>query len=1061
MGQRDQGEGGGPSETSSVGPLVPPEPGPRLRSTDDDSTEIVGAAVGRRGREPTASRAPEGAEDRSASDPVVPAGGTVGRYVVLDTLGQGGMGVVVAAFDPTLERKVAIKLVRPVSADPREAERRRTYLRREAQALAALNHPNVVAIYDVGQYAIPGSPNGLYIAMELEQGETLQKWARRPHPWREVVDVFLQAGQGLEAAHEAGLVHGDFKPANVLRRSDGRIVVLDFGLARYRRPLSDRSRAELHGEVSTGPLLEETLGEPGFVMGTPAYMAPEQYEGEQGKAADQFAFCVALYRTLYGRHPFAPEDEDNPTRESIVHRIRQGVRVPTPRQSSGPAALGRVLARGLAHDPHQRWPDMGALLSRLRSVRRGRTRAAAGAGIMLAVAATTWAIAGVDDPGAELRRCGDNPELDAAWNHERRQRLRDTVRSLAAREDGTPLAWLGDTARVTERDLDRYVRQWRREHRRQCEAPVPVDARQAANRRLRRACLDGGLIELSTLVDLLLEADVDTWASLGRPAADLSRPAACDQIEIGENGVTDALPEGGRGVRRTIAAGRAYLHAGKHDEALAAADAALAQARAGGSLELEAYAHWLVGNTLDAAGEYDEAVRSLGHAAWACSLLECDAVAVHAMSDLIKILASDRVDLEAAARWEDRARVALGRLRVDDPLLESVLYNSVGLLRLARADYEASVDSFRHSARLLDGMVGNEGRLASTYNNLGNALEAQGRAAEAAVVLRAAVQMRKASVGAEHPSVASALSNLGIAELAADETAAARAHFLRAIEITEASIGTEHPSLALYNNNLANVYYNWGDFPAARRYYQRTLEVLDAAFGPDHPNIALTLGNLGLVTDDAEDALGLHRRALAMLERTTPEGHPYRGMALNNIGSALRRLERYDEATAAYQRALAIRERALGPEHPLVATTVDNLGSTARLTGRPEEAIPRHERALSIWLAAYGEEHRKIPVARTGLAQALLAAFPDDPAQVRRARGLAEAALKACEAEDTDPIDRADAQLALARAWSVGPDEDLERARTLAKEARAIFTEVEGRGAKQALALAAEILDAP
>ena len=1053
MAQRDKGEGGGPPETSSVSVPAPAEP-PRLRS-GEDSTEIVAAVVGARGREPTAPRVKggdAGVDDIDEPDVARP-GGTVDRYIVLETLGRGGMGVVVSAFDPVLERRVAIKLVRPASADPREAERRRTHLRREAQALAALSHPNVVAIYDVGTYAIPGSPSGLYIAMELEQGDTLRQWTQTPRPWREVVDAFVQAGEGLLAAHEAGLIHGDFKPANVLRRSDGRVVVLDFGLARYRRPASDGARSDRPGEAtSSGPLLDETFIEPGFVMGTPAYMAPEQYEGEQGKAADQFAFCVAMYRALYGRHPFAPEDEDNPTRESIVARIRLGTRVPTSRPTSGPAALGRVLARGLAHDPEQRWPDMGALLAALRRIRRGRTRVAA-AGVVLALAAVTWGAAGRDEPAPTPQACDDTPELDAAWNEQRRQQLRDGVHRLAeTRPDGATLAWLGETARVTERDLDRWVREWRREHRRQCEAPVAVDARQAANRRLRRACLDGGLIELSTLVDLVLEADLDTWASFNRPAADLSRPSLCDQIELGRDGVTDALPDGGRGVRQTIAAGRAYLHAGKYDEALAVAREAIEQARAGGSLELEAYAQWLLGNALDSAGTYSEAVEHLGRAAWACSLLECDSVVVHAMSDIVKILAADRVDLESAVRWEDRARIALGRRGGDDPLLESVFFNSVGLLRLAQGDYQEAAASFRHAAVGLQSMVGAEVRLAATYNNLGNALEAQGRSGEAVQVLRTAVRLREASVGAQHPSLASSLSNLGISELAADETVAARAHFLRAIEITEASLGHDHPTIALYTNNLANVHYEWGDFAAARKYYRRTLAVLDVTYGPDHPNIALTLGNLGLVVEDPAEALGLHRRALAMLERTTPEGHPHRGMALNNIGSALRRLGRYAEASAAYQRALGIRERALGLEHPLVATTIDNLGTTARLAGKPEEAIGRHERALSIWLAAYGEDHRKIPVARIGLAQALLDAFPDDGAAVRRARGLADAALEACGGEDVDPVDRADAQLTVARALTIGPDPDRQRARKLAAQAREIFADLDGRGGERALA---------
>src|SRR5437763_1115036 len=199
-------------------------------------------------------------------------GATVGRYVVLDRIGAGGMGVVYAAYDPELDRRVAIKLLRP---DRFSSEAGRLRLLREAQALARLTHPNVVAVYDAGTFG-----DRVFVAMELVEGETLRQWlGEGPRSWREVLDRFLPAGRGLAAAHAAGLVHRDFKPENVLLGRDGRVRVMDFGLARVEEhaqestalPMMVRALTEESVPRPLGPLTQE-----GRVLGTPNYMSPEQ-----------------------------------------------------------------------------------------------------------------------------------------------------------------------------------------------------------------------------------------------------------------------------------------------------------------------------------------------------------------------------------------------------------------------------------------------------------------------------------------------------------------------------------------------------------------------------------------------------------------------------------------------------------------------------------------------------------------------------------------------------------------------------------------------------------------
>ena len=224
------------------------------------------------------------------------------------------MSVVHAALDPKLRRRVAIKVMRERPGATTQAER----LRREAQALARLSHDNVIVVHDVGE--VDGQ---VFLAMELIDGGTLSAWLKQPRPWREVARMFIQAGRGLAAAHAAGMVHRDFKPLNVLLRASGRPVVTDFGLV---RELADPAEPVPEPAVTDGPAIQSPgmrLTASNAVMGTPAYMAPEQLRGRPAdERSDQFAFCIALYEGLYGVHPFRPAD-DLPASVGLVHAIQR------------------------------------------------------------------------------------------------------------------------------------------------------------------------------------------------------------------------------------------------------------------------------------------------------------------------------------------------------------------------------------------------------------------------------------------------------------------------------------------------------------------------------------------------------------------------------------------------------------------------------------------------------------------------------------------------------------------------------------------------------------------
>jgi serine/threonine protein kinase len=278
-------------------------------------------------------------------------GAKIGRYMVLGMLGTGGMGLVLRAHDPELDRTIALKLVRPDRATKNDHVR----LLREARAMARLSHPNVIPVYDAGTYE-----GQVFVAMEFVEGQTLKQWlAERPRPWRDVLDILVAAGRGIEAAHAAELVHRDIKPANVLIGRDGRVRVSDFGLARpalavenaQPRSLSD----PLSGEITPGGSSELSR-----LAGTPAYMAPERLRGQADARSDQFSFAVTLYLALFGRHPF-----EGSTHQEVVARIEKQEVRPPPEGSEVPESVFSVITRALHPRSEDRYHSMGALLDEL------------------------------------------------------------------------------------------------------------------------------------------------------------------------------------------------------------------------------------------------------------------------------------------------------------------------------------------------------------------------------------------------------------------------------------------------------------------------------------------------------------------------------------------------------------------------------------------------------------------------------------------------------------------------------------------------------------------------
>ena len=317
---------------------------------------------------------------------------------MLGCIGTGGMGQVYAAYDPKLDRKVALKVLH----DGRE-QGEQPRLVREAQALARLTHPNVVAVHDVGTH-----DGRLFVAMEFVEGVTLREWLRLhpPGPAKrvaEVLELLVQAGEGLAAAHRAGLVHRDFKPSNVLIGSDGRVRVVDFGVVRVEEPRQGSRQQHFESardEEATEPQVEmfeqpDPLTRPGAIVGTPAYMAPEQLLSMKvGPSSDLFAFCLTAWEAVFGVRPFPGK-----TIPAVLEAIRRG-RPARPPEVQCPHELETALLEGLAFGSRSRPPSMDVLLDALRLV-QARLR---GEAPPAPLPAKRWPWLGRSSPQSRLRR---------------------------------------------------------------------------------------------------------------------------------------------------------------------------------------------------------------------------------------------------------------------------------------------------------------------------------------------------------------------------------------------------------------------------------------------------------------------------------------------------------------------------------------------------------------------------------------------------------------------------------------------------------------------------------
>ncbi|MCA9710943.1 MAG: aldehyde dehydrogenase family protein, partial [Myxococcales bacterium] len=680
----------------------------------------------------------------------------------------GAFGVVRAAYDPELDRKVAIKLLRPdvrQGMEARDEQIRRlgdeseartlrdahARLLREAQAMARLSHPNVIVVHEVGSV-----DDGVFVAMEFIDGVTLGRWIEdRSHGWREVLRVFLEAGAGLAAAHRAGLVHRDFKPDNVLLGSEGQVRVLDFGLA---RASDDQALATARPPAEArDPLDLDPLGTPltrtGAVMGTPAYMSPEQYLGHPADArSDQFSFCVALYEGLYGVRPFAGDTLATLSTHVVEGRVRE-----TPAEARVPKRVLAVLRRGLAPQPADRFPSMEALLAALRHDPARRWR---WGGLVLGVGALTSVITVAATGGDDAAdACADQQRrLDGVWDDQARAAVIETI-------EGTGLDYAPRVAATTVKLLDDYTGQWVHMAADACGAALVAQGDDTEHRR-RAQCLDQRLAEVGALVDALREPDTGMAEVAVKATASLTTglSACADPRRLAAYDVTDdpQLRQRLAEAHAKLALAKAQGVLGHYARAVELASEVVQEAHAAGAGPLEALGLLTRGTYRERTDDPEQSEADLRAAVDLADRHGDPGTRAQALIMLVYVVAQDRTRYVEARMLGDQARAVLEYIDAD-PLLLADLDNNLGVAARIDGDFDGALElHLRSHERRVQVLGQDHPAIGRSLLNIGISMGGSPEhLPQAEQYLRQALTSLERSLGPQHPVVGSALTNLG------------------------------------------------------------------------------------------------------------------------------------------------------------------------------------------------------------------------------------------------------------------------------------------------------------
>ena len=884
-----------------------------------------------------------------------PAGSKVGRYVILDRVGQGGMGVVYSAFDPELNRRIALKILHGVkhgatghSGPPRQR------LLREAQAIAQVSHPNVISVFDVGTVG-----DSVFVAMEFVAGSTLTQWQARETDLAKIVAVYAAAGRGLAAAHAAGIVHRDFKPDNVLISPDGRAHVLDFGLARAAPSASAAGVAvPEYGDADSAPIdlersdiLDSPLTLEGAVVGTPRFMAPEQHAGVAADArSDQFSFCVALYQAVYRQDPFL-----GATLERLALAKQRGQICHPGLDARVPAHIEMVIMRGLSPQPSERWDDMVALVTALTfdaaASRRGRLLALGTIGLVAAAATAGVLLAPTDTPNAnELgSQCSSAGRLADVWDDTRRAELRAAFGAVAV-----PYAEQA-TGQAIEA-LDDYAMQWLASYDDAC---VRHDRHEQStglfDRRMQ--CLAQRRQGFAAVVEVFASGDAEVVQRAGQATSGLAPLEPCDSAEYLLAAIEPppaVLEVEVAAVRASIAGAQALAAAGRTKPAREQAEQAVKTADELAYAPLRAEARARHAALLEAFGEYAAAEDELHEALQLATTANHDEVAASVARDLASVVGDRRSRHAEGLRWAGLAGSLLQRL-------------ALGGLARARLDIVE-----------------------------GNILYRMGDLAAAELSYDHAIELTEQLRGVDDPLLATWLVNLGNVYYRQNRRELTLATFERAAAISEAAYGASHPSTAYVYFGLANALTALERWDDAERLIESARTVYRAAFGDTHPVVIACVCNLGVVEEGRRRlAKSLEKFAECSTLTAAHVGreHPDFALSLYNLGRLHRETGELIKARSELDEALAIRLRVLGADH---RETLDARAAAAMLRwaeGDLAGAALEFEAVIEA-MERVGDAPLELAAARFAYARVQALASGASEVGLARARAAREAYVK-------------------------------------------------------------------
>jgi len=849
----------------------------------------------------------------STEDEPAPTGVLAERYELVDLVGTGGMSVVYAARDRVLDRMVALKLLR--DADAAQTSR----LEREARAMAQLAHPNVLPVFDVG-----AASGRTFLTAELVVGQTLEQWLRGSRSWREIVQLFVQAGRGLAAAHAVGIAHRDFKPSNMLIGTDGRLRVADFGLAREDR--SSRERTALR--------LDSTLT--GDLIGTPLYMAPEQLAGETaGPASDQFAFCVSLFEALHGHRPFIAT-----SLAGLRGAIERG---PARGKKRVPRRLQRLIERGLAVEASRRWPAMTDVVRELERVLvRPRVAWLAGAAFaVVAIAAGVFAFGRHDDPCRSAQHA-----LDGIWDASTRADLRGVFDA-------------GQLARVAS-NVDDYARRWTAMRIEACEATAVHHTQSPELLDLRMQCLDRRRAELASLVHSW--RDRPTRMQLAQAAGavlQLSGLAGCaDTATLAAPLAPPADPiarQAAATIGQRLANATGLERAGRYRDALALTKAAEAAADALGHAPLLADAMFRRARLEGAVGDNKAAAATMTEAVRRAAIARDDKLVASAWLGLVEIVGFRLARHEEGLELAHSAEVAILRAG-NDAKQRAELHQHRGMMLRDQDKLEAALAEHRQALELRRAAFpAGDLAIAQSLHDIAEVERMAGKLDDAQRDHEQALAIREHVLGPDHPLVAVSLINLGHTYTARDQRPEARARYARALAIDERTLPATHVEIANALVSLAATDLGDAAWTTALGRLERARAIYVAALGESHPMLSIVENNLG----EAERGLGHNAAAIAHYERALAidlaHGSRERlgvATALSNLADMLYLEHRDAEAKAKYTEALATFRKLQGESSSLTVGPLTGLAQVALAHRDTRTAIPLLERAIALEPAA-------------------------------------------------------------------------------------------------------------